>query len=158
MKRYRRNQSELKIFTSVDSPQVRAAVNLVCAVERGEAPSMETLEVLSQTYLAAFSGLEPKKFKGYPFTLLLTKGRLPDEGFNPSDIVSAVIEIELRRLGKVRGSLEKAINHVKEVFVDIPLDGDPVRSIRRDWKKGKALVEQLSDSELAELVKPYEVV
>lgn len=153
MTQYRRNQSQLKGFT-IDSNQMRAAVNLVIAVKDGKVPDNESLNVLADAFLEVFRGTNPKVLFGSSIGLVQGLGRRPDYGFTPSDIVSAVIEIERRRLLYRRGALTAAKKIALESFVDIS-GQDAARSIERDWAIGKKTVESLSLSELDELIRPY---
>lgn len=83
-------------------------------------------------------------------------GRPASYGFTPSDVVSSVMELELRRLGSVPGATRAAVLHVKNVFVD--LQGENAeRTIYRDWAKSKTLVRALSTADLLDIIKPYEV-
>ncbi len=154
MTTYMRNQARLKVLKNNDTEQMRAAVNLVLAVQNGGAPSQKNLKVLADAFLAIMGGQSPQDVFGHPLGLVPGKGRPADAGFTRADIVSAVIELELRRLGKGPGSMVKAIEYVKDAFIDI--DGvDSWRSIRRDWQQGKATVESLTDHELLDLIAPY---
>ena len=150
---YRRNQSQLK-GVDIDSTQMRAAVNLVIAVKDGKQPDIESLNVLADAFLEVFGGKNPKALFGSSIGLVHGPGRRPDYGFTPSDIVSAVIEIELRRLQYKRGALSAAKKIALESFIDISGE-NAARSIERDWAAGKKTVESLSLSELYELIRPY---
>ena len=154
MTHYRRNQSQLK-GVDIDSTQMRAAVNLVIAVKDGKQPDIESLNVLADAFLEVFGGKNPKALFGRSIGLVHGPGRRPDYGFTPSDIVSAVIEIERRRLQYKRGALAAAKKLALQSFIDI--SGDcAARSIERDWATGKKTVESLSLSELNELIRPYQ--
>ncbi len=83
-----------------------------------------------------------------------SRGRPCYSGFTPSDIVSSVLELKRRELGRVPGAMRKAVSYVESVFVDINGE-DAERTIYRDWQLGSKLVKSLSDDDLFELVKPY---
>ncbi len=153
MTRYRRNQSQLKGVV-IDSAQMRAAVNLVIAVKDGKIPDDESLNVLADAFLEVIGGKNPKALFGSSIGLIHGPGRRPDYGFTPSDIVSAVIEIERRRLNGVRGALAAAKRLALKSFVDISGD-DAWRSIERDWAAGKKTVESMTLDELNALILPY---
>lgn len=153
MTRYRRNQSQLK-GVAIDSAQMRAAVNLVIAVKDGKIPDRESLNVLADAFLEIIGGKNPKDLFGSSIGLVHGTGRRPDYGFTPSDIVSAVIEIERRRLNGARGAIAAGKRLALELFVDISGD-DASRSIERDWAAGKKTVESLSLDELHALILPY---
>ncbi len=153
MTRYRRNQSQLKGVV-IDSAQMRAAVNLVIAVKDGKIPDNESLNVLADAFLDVFGGKNPKALFGSSIGLVHGRGRRPDYGFTPSDIVSAVIEIERRRLNGARGALTAAKRLALESFVDISGD-NAGRSIERDWAAGRNTVESMTLDELNALVLPY---
>ena len=157
MTSYRRNQSRFKPL-AVDTPQMRAAVNLVIAVKDGQQPAMASLNIIADAFLEVFGGKNPKDIFGGALGLVPTHGRQTGYGFTPADIVSAVIEIERRKQGSARGALSKAKLNALKLFVDIG-GGDiqnAMRCVERDWKAGRATVEQLADSELADLVRVYE--
>jgi hypothetical protein len=82
------------------------------------------------------------------------RGRPSHNGFTPAEIVSCVLELKLRALGHIPGATKKAVEYVASVFVDINGD-DAERSIYRDWRSGRMLVESLSEADLLEIVKPY---
>lgn len=151
--KYTRNQSKFKPL-AVDTPQMRAAVNLVIAVKDGLMPDTESLSIIADAFLKVFGGKNPKDIFGGTLGLVPTPGRQAAYGFTPSDIVSAVIELERRKLGGGRGALSDAKKIALAAFVDIG-GADPERSINRDWKAGRATVEPLSDAELVELIRPY---
>ncbi len=153
MTKYIRNQSLLKGGV-IDTAQMRAAVNLVIAVQDGEIPKKEDLNVLADAFLEVFGGKNPKLVFGHSIGLVYGPGRNPSFGFKPADIVSAVIEIERRRLQGNRGALAAAKRHALDSFVDIS-GADAHRSIDRDWANGRRNVEQLSLEDLNELVRPY---
>lgn len=153
MKKYIRNQSLLKGGV-IDTAQMRAAVNLVIAVKDGGVPNKEDLNVLADAFLEVFGGKNPKLVFGHSIGLVYGPGRNPSFGFKPADIVSAVIEIERRKLQGNRGALAAAKRHARESFVDI--SGEHAdRSIERDWSEGRHTVEHLTLDELQELVRPY---
>lgn len=152
--RYYRNQSRVKGL-SCDTPTMRAAVNLVIAVKDGQQPGQQSLTLLADAFLEVFGGKDPKDILGGSLGLVPTPGGQPHYGFTPADIVSAYIELERRRLGKGRGALAAAKRSAATVFVDI--GGVCVaRAIERDWKAGRTTVECLSDTDLVELLRPYE--
>jgi hypothetical protein len=133
---------------------MRAAVNLVIAVKDGKVPDNESLNVLADAFLDVFGGRNPKALFGSSIGLVHGRGRRPDYGFTASDIVSAVIEIERRRLNGARGALAAAKRLALESFVDISGDSAS-RSIERDWAAGKNTVESMTLDELNALVLPY---
>lgn len=151
--KYRRNQSLVKGL-AVDTPQMRAAVNLVIAVKDGLTPDTESLNILADAFLEVFGGKNPKDILGGALGLVPTTGRQAAYGFTPSDTVSAVIEQERRKLGNTKGALTTAKQTALAVFVDIGGE-DPMRAIERDWAAGRSTVEPLSDTELVELLRPY---
>jgi len=151
---YWRNQSRVKGLAS-DTPTMRAAANLVIAVKDSQQPDMESLDILADAFLEVFGGVNPKNILGGTLGLVPTPGAQKHYGFTPSDVVSAYIELERRRLGNGRGALTKAKKNAAAAFVD--LGGvDVQRSIERDWSLGKITVSNLSDYELRELLRPYE--
>lgn len=151
--KYRRNQSLVKGL-AIDTPQMRAAINLTIAVKDGLNPDKESLNILADAFMEVFGGVNPKVFFGNHLGLVPTLGRQSSYGFTPAHIVSAVIEIERRKLGNVRGALSKAKQIAIEKFIDI--NGESaMRSVERDWAEGKATVSELSDDNLIELVRPY---
>ncbi len=153
--KYRRNQSVFKPL-AVDTPQMRAAVNLVISVQDGQTPDTNSLNVLADALLAVFGGKNPKDIFGGTLGLVPTPGRQADYGFTPSDIVSAVIEMELRKLGGKRGALAQAKRTALTLIPEIGGDiASATRSIERDWARGRKTVEGLSDADLFELVRPY---
>jgi len=156
MLKYTRNQSRVKALTANDTPEIRAAVNFVLAVEEGRLPGTD-YKLLAEAFKEIFAGQHPKEIFGMSLGLISPKGRQLYSGFTPAEIVSAVIEIELRRLNKAPGSASKAINHAISVFVDIDKGPSGKRCTQRDWKSGQKLVESLTDTELVDLIKPYEV-
>lgn len=157
MTSYRRNQSLFKPL-AVDTPQMRAAVNLVMAVKDGSAPDTASLNIIADAFLEVFGGRNPKDIFGGALGLVPTPGRQAGYGFTSADIVSAVIEIERRKLAPAKGALSGAKRNALKSFVDIGGGDirDALRSVDRDWKAGRATVELLTDSELADLVLVYE--
>jgi hypothetical protein len=133
---------------------MRAAVNLVISVKDGHSPDMHSLNILADAMLSVFGGKNPKEIFGGTLGLVPTTGRQADYGFTPSDIVSAVIEMERRKLGSKRGALAEAKRTALAAFSDIGGDS-AARSIERDWAKGRRTVEGLPDADLIELVRPY---
>lgn len=154
MTQYTRNQARFKPL-AVDTPQMRAAVNIVIAVKDGQVPDAASLDVLADTFLKVFGGVNPKTIFGSTLGLVPTPGGQADYGFTPADVVSAVIELERRRLGGRRGALAAAKRHARAVFVDIE-GADPMRSVERDWSAGRCTVESLSNTDLQEIIRPYE--
>ena len=156
MTMYRRNQSRFKPL-AVDTPQMRAAVNLVMAVETGQQPDAASLEILRAAFLDVFGGKNPREIFGGPLGLVPTPGRQAGYGFTRADVLSAVIEIERRKLGSARGTLARAKQTASAMFVDFGT-GDPrdvMRAVDRDWNAGRKTVEALTDTELADLVHIY---
>ena len=151
--KYRRNQSLVKGL-AIDTPQMRAAVNLVMAVKDGLTPDTESLNILADAFLEVFGGRNPKDILGGTLGLVPTLGRQSSYGFTPAHIVSAVIEMERRKLVNQSGSISKAKRIALEKFTDISGE-DAMRSIERDWKAAKAEVGVLKDEDLIELVRPY---
>jgi hypothetical protein len=154
MTRYTRNQDRFKPL-AVDTPQMRAAINLVIATKDGQVPDMESLNVLADAFLKVFGGVNPQTIFGGTLGLVPTPGGQADYGFTPADVVSAVIELERRRLGGRRGALAAAKRHACKVFVDIAGPA-AMRSVERDWSAGRRTVESLSDADLQAIIKPYE--
>lgn len=157
MKNYTRNQSRVKVLQANDTPEIRAMVNFVLAIEEDRLPSNADNQLLAKAFNKILAGQHPKEIFGMSLGLVTPKGRQPHSGFTPSEVVSAVIEIELRRLNKAPGALVKAIKYATKVFVDVDDGPSGVRSTYRDWDVGKVLVENLTDSELDELIKPYQM-
>ena len=151
MPKYTRTQACLKTMTANDTPQMRAVVNLVMSVEAGIPPDAQDLTVLVTAFRSVFGGQSPLKVFGHRLGFVCPAGRPADWGITPADVVSAVIEQELRRSGKGRNGLAAAITHVQNSFVQ---QLDP-RSIRRDWENGRRTVQSLSDEDLEELLRPY---
>lgn len=85
-----------------------------------------------------------------------SRGRPPHTGFTPADVVSAVLELKLREIGCIPGAMQKAVEHVKSVFIDIS-GMESERIIYRDWRQGKTTAQALSSQELLEIIKPYKV-
>jgi hypothetical protein len=83
-------------------------------------------------------------------------GRPPHTGFTPADVVSAVLELKLREIGSLPGAMQKAVEHVKSVFIDIS-GMESERIIYRDWSQGKTTAQALSSQDLLEIIKPYKV-
>ena len=155
MTNYTRNQSRIKALQVNDTPEIRAMVNFVLAIEENRLPSSADNKLLAKAFNKILAGQHPKEIFGMSLGLETPKGRRPHAGFTSSEIVSAVIEIKLRRLNKAPDALPKAIKYATEVFVDVDNGPSGVRSTYRDWDAGKVMVENLTDSELAELIKPY---
>ncbi len=156
MTRYRR---KLDKPLALDTPAVRAAVNLVLAVEAGEQPNADTLRTLHDAFLQLFGGTPPKQLFGSPCGLALPKKRPPDHGFTPADVVSAFIELERRRLegeGETP-ALTRAQKSAAYSFVEFEGQRDPIRAIKRDWAEGQSTVEALDDDELRAILDPYQL-
>ncbi len=151
MASYIRNQSRFKPLTQNDTPQMRAAVNLVMAFELGASPNLDDLAVLAEAFAAVFGGESPLAVFGHPLGLTTNVGRPKNSGISPSVVVSAVIELELRRLGIGPKGLPKAIEHAQNSFVD----STDARTLRRDWTKGKSTVQDLCNQTLHDLIAPY---
>ena len=151
MATYTRNQARFKPLTRNDTPQMRAAVNVVLAVEDGVNPSPEDIKVLAEAFKAVFGGQSPKAVFGHPLGLTANVGRPENSGITPAIVVSAVIEQELRRLGYGNKDLPRAIEHAQKSFVD----SQDARTLRRDWSIGKSTVQPLDDQTLRDLVEPY---
>lgn len=153
--KYTRDQRNFKPL-AVDTPQMRAAVNLVITVKGGKTPDSASLNVLADAFLKVFGGKNPKDIFGGTLGLVPTPGAQSDYGITPADIVSAVIELEFRKLGQGRGNLAKAKRTARDAFIDIGGDvASRDRAIERDWSKGRMTVQSLSDVELIELMRPY---
>lgn len=156
MTRYRR---KLGKPLALDTPAVRAAVNLVLAVEAGKQPNADTLRTLHDAFLELFGGTPPKQLFGSPCGFALPKGKPPDHGFTPSDVVSAFIELERRRL--IREGVAAALERAKEAAVDafVEFDGqkDPSRALDRYWDAGRGTAEALDDDELRAILDPYQL-
>lgn len=156
MTRYRR---KLGKPLALDTPAVRAAVNLVLAVEAGEQPNADTLRTLHDTFLQLFGGTPPKQLFGFPCGLALPRKRPPDHGFTPTDVVSAFIELERRRLigeGDA-AALERAKEAAVDAFVEFDGQKDPSRALDRYWAEGQSTVEALDDDELRAILDPYQL-
>ena len=152
---YTRTQTRFKVLTNNDTPQMRAAVNLMMAVKSNKQPRAEDLQVLALAVEEVIKGECPIQIFGYPLGLVPPKGRPPLSGFTPSDIVAAVIELELRRLGKVKGAMSKAVAYAMNNFSDIGNDENARRTVYRDWRNSESLVKNLDDQELKDLVSIY---
>lgn len=156
MTRYRR---KLGKPLALDTPAVRAAVNLVLAVEAGEQPNADTLRTLHDAFLQLFGGTPPKQLFGSPCGLALPRKRPPDHGFTPADVVSAFIELERRRL--IREGVAAALTRAKEAAVDafVEFDGqaDTKKAINRYWGAGRGTAEVLDDDELRAILDPYQL-
>lgn len=156
MTRYRR---KLGKPLALDTPAVRAAVNLVLAVEAGEQPNADTLRTLHDAFLQLFGGTPPKQLFGFPCGLALPRKRPPDHGFTPTDVVSAFIELERRRLigeGDA-AALERAKEAAVDAFVEFDGQKDPSRALDRYWAEGQSTVEALDDDELRAILDPYQL-
>lgn len=156
MTRYRR---KLGKPLALDTPAVRAAVNLVRAVEAGEQPNADTLRTLHDAFLQLFGGTPPKQLFGSPCGLALPRKRPPDHGFTPADVVSAFIELERRRLlgeGDA-AALERAKEAAVDAFVEFDGQKDPSRALDRYWAEGQSTVEALDDDELRAILDPYQL-
>lgn len=143
---------------ALDTPTVRAAVNLVLAVEAGEQPDGETLRTLHDAFLDLFGGKPPSVLFGSACGFALPKGRPIDSGFTPADVVSAFIELE-RRFRERRGepaALSRAQEAAIYAFVELR-QKDPRRAVKRDWETGRDTVERLDDDDLAAIIAPYRV-
>ena len=158
--RYTRSQRQVKGL-AVDTPQMRAAANLVIAVKDGKIPDTESLNILADAFLEVFGGKKPKDVLGGTLGLVPTPGMQAGYGFTSADVVSAVIEMECRKLGKgMWGNLAQAKRNTLRKFVDIggADDASKERVVARDWAAGQRTVETLSDADLVELVRPYKMV
>ncbi len=135
---------------------MRAAVNLVLAVEKGEAPDATSLATLRDAFLKIFGGKNPVSIFRHPLGLVPVKGRPKDYGFTPADIVSAYIELRRRSLANTRprNALETAKQYAAIDFADFGQE-DVERAVERDWKNGRATVEGLSDDDLEKIIAPY---
>lgn len=156
MNRYRR---KLDKPLALDTPAVRAAVNLVLAVEAGEQPHADTLRTLHDAFLQLFGGTPPKQLFGSPCGFALPKGRPPEHGFTPADVVSAFIELERRRLegeGET-AALDRAQKSAAYSFVEFEGQRDPIRAIKRDWSEGQSTVGALDDDDLRAILDPYQL-
>lgn len=156
MTRYRR---KLDKPLALDTPAVRAAVNLVRAVEAGEQPNADTLRTLHDAFLELFGGTPPTHLFGSPCGFALPKGRPPEHGFTPADVVSAFIELERRRLigeGDA-AALERAKEAAVDAFVEFDGQKDPSRALDRYWAEGQSTVEALDDDELRAILDPYQL-
>ena len=156
MTRYRR---KLGKPLALDTPAVRAAVNLVLAVEAGKQPNADTLRTLHDAFLQLFGGTPPKQLFGSPCGLALPKKRPPDHGFTPADVVSAFIELERRRLLRegVAAALERAKEAAVDAFVEFDGQKDPSRALDRYWDAGRGTAEALDDDDLRAILDPYQV-
>ena len=156
MTRYRR---KLGKPLALDTPAVRAAVNLVLAVEAGEQPNADTLRTLHDAFLQLFGGTPPKQLFGSPCGLALPRKRPPDHGFTPADVVSAFIELERRqyeRAGKTP-PLTLAKRDALHAFVEFDGQADPMSALNRDWREGRVTVQRLDDDELRAILDPYQL-
>lgn len=154
MTQYRRSQRKP---LALDTPEVRAAVNLVLAVEVGEVPGEDTLRVLRDAFLDLFEGADPVAMFGKPLGFVSRKGRPKHYGFTPADIVSSFIELRRRELEVTHptNALETAKKDAAAAFVDFSGAADAERSVDRDWADGRAVAESLDDDELRDLIAPY---
>ncbi len=130
----------------IESPQLIAAANLVNALHDGIAPAMSDLEVISQACQEMLRGVALETAWG----LAHGRGRPPETGFTSAEIVSAYIELEWRKLGKVRGALSTAKDMAAKAFGSYK-EPDP-RKIEDYWRKGKDLVAILSDEDLESML------
>ncbi|MEF8768848.1 MAG: hypothetical protein ABTS16_05755 [Candidatus Accumulibacter phosphatis] len=142
---------------AVDTPQIRAAINLVHAVESGQNPDGETLQVLHDAFREIFGGKHPTEIFGQPLGLVSPKGRPKGYGFTPADIVSAYIELRRRQLEPTHptNALETAKLDAASAFVEFGGAVDAARAIDRDWAAGRGLVAALSDGDLHKIIAPY---
>lgn len=143
---------------AVDTPQMRAAVNLVIALENGMQPNEKDLDVLRIAFREIFGGKNPIDIFGYTLGLVHPPNKPKDYGFTAADIVSAFIELRRRELLQIfpRNALTKAKYDALSNFVGLS-DGDPARAINRDWRGGKRTVEGLSDFDLRMILEPYAI-
>ena len=155
-KKYTRNQSSLRVLAAVDNEFTRAAANLVIAVGEGAYAADQDLQTLAAGFQEAFGKESPQKIFGSRLGYVKPKGKPLAYGLKPEDIVSAHIELERRKLGSTRGTLQRAQELTVEAFIDIS-EGDAIRQVRRDWQNGKNTVQGLSEADLQSLLEPYEI-
>ncbi len=156
MKKFTRSQSSLKRVKVLDTAEVRAAVNLVAAVSQKQMPDHESLEVLADAFKRVLDGGESEEWLKQAIGIVRAPGRAANYGFKPADIVSAVIELERRKLGNQRGALAAAKKKAINVFVDVSGD-NAARIIDRDWTLGRSTVEGMSNEDLEALIAPYQL-
>lgn len=156
-KKYRRNQSIYRVLTELDNEFTRAAVNLVIAVDGGKYSENEDIKTLAEGIKIAFGTQPAKLVFGSSLGLVRPRGKPAAHGFTPADIVSAYIELWLRKFGNERGSLQRAHELARDAFVDVDKYDGGLRQIRRDWKNGKNTVKDLAGDDLEALLSPYEV-
>ncbi len=156
MKKFTRSQSSLKKWVAIDTIEVRAAANLVSAVSQNQMPDSESLEVLADAFKRVFGSAESDDWLCQSIGLVRAPGRAASYGFKPADIVSALIELERRKIGNTRGALSEAKRRAIDVFVDVSGE-NAARIIDRDWASGRSTVEGLSNEDLEALIAPYKI-
>ncbi|MDI1309396.1 MAG: hypothetical protein PSV17_08170 [Methylotenera sp.] len=144
---------------NVDTPQMRAAINLVQAVDDNKTPDEGSLKVLRDAFYIIFGGTKPQDIFGHPLGLVHPPHKPKGYGFTSDDIVSAWIELTKRNY-EANGldavsALKNAKREAKFEFNDIQNDDD--RSIRRHWEKGENTVKNLSTADLEEIIAPYKI-
>lgn len=145
---------------AVDTPQMRAAVNLVLAVKKGEAPDADSLKVLSDAFFQIFGGTDPTDLFGAPLGLVHPPHRPKGYGFTKDDIVSAFIELRRRALlqSQPRRALQAAKEDAAYSFEEYgPDTADAERDVERRWRNGRATVAALSDDDLRMILEPYKI-
>lgn len=154
MKKYFRNQGRVKDLKAIDNPFTRAAANLVSAIDSGNQPATDDLQMLAQGFKVAFGKCDPQDIFGPRIGLVIARGRPLNYGFTPSDIVSAVIALHMRKEGMNETEAKK---RALQEFEDIS-GGDAYRQVSRDWSNSKETILALTTDDLELLIKPYEVV
>jgi hypothetical protein len=155
--RYRIGTNKPRSFKP-KTPQAEAAIQLIVDVDTGRHPDPETLravrDALAEILSSADAGKTAKAVFGQD-----KGGRPSSSGFTRSDIVSAVIELERRKL-KGRGALTRAKTIAGQQIEELakPMtDESRKREIERDWKAGKRTVKDLSNADLESLLTPHRI-
>ena len=148
---YKRSQLPKTPIRVADKQRIVAIHDFLAALHEGRTPDQNLLNIVSEIFEEVLAGKDANQAFG--FDSIPTIGRPAHSGFTPSDRVAAFIELEIRRLGDGRGSLQKAMLTAQESFVE-NLD---LRLIRRDWAQSQLTVKPLSTDDLIMIIEPYKI-
>ena len=152
-----KDQSIRKLIP-LDTPQIRAAINLVYAIENNKVVDPLSLKILADSFCEIFGGRKPTDiFQIMPIGFALANGRPQDHGFKSCDIVSAVFELSRRKYSLLHAQ-PKAIAMAKKDTIaafDMGPDISSMRKLNRDLAQSNLLKITQSDEMLEQIIFPY---
>ncbi|QWD11452.1 hypothetical protein G6704_02820 [Polynucleobacter paneuropaeus] len=152
-----KGQNLIKLIP-LDTPQIRAAINLVYAAENNEVLDPSSLKILAESFSEIFGGRNPTEiFQIMPLGFRLAKGRPQDHGIKSCDVVTAVFELFRRKHSALHAQREAIAMSKKDTIASFDMEPiiSSMRKLNRDLAQSDLLKNHQSDEVLEQIIFPY---